>query len=80
MTTVDQGPRAKVVAGTNRMFRKRKALFTDAEIADRCGCSEEDIVALESSFWTPLQRRYALSIGYLLAAYPRRKRTYIEDE
>lgn len=75
-----EGVRVKVVAGSNRMLRKRRALFTDEEMAKECGCSPEEIRALEASFWTVLQTRYTNVIGYRLATYPAKKRVYVEAD
>lgn len=59
----------------NRMIRRRKALYSQQEVAGLMGVSVGTVSRLEESFLSPEQRAYLNVVGYEIGFYPRRKRS-----
>ena len=57
----------------NRLTRRRRSLFTQAQLATLLGCSTGTVKNMERSFLTDRQRDYLNAVGYSIAFYPRRK-------
>ncbi len=57
----------------NRMTRRRRSLYTQAELAALLSCSTGTVKRLERSFLSARQRSYLAAIGYEVGYYPRRK-------
>lgn len=58
----------------NRMIRRRKALFTEEEAAREIGVSVDELLELEESFLSEVQKSYLRMLNYCHGFYPRRKK------
>lgn len=58
----------------NRLTRRRESLFSIEEMAKEMNCTVEDLVGLEGSFLSPMQKSYLNLLNYDIGFYPHRKK------
>lgn len=58
----------------NRLTRRRESLFSVEEMAKEMGCTPEEVLAIELSFLSPLQKSYLSVLRYDIGFYPHRKK------
>ena len=62
-----------MVGRDHPLHRKARRLFTDAQIAERLGCSVATVRRLRRSFLTRRQLDYLNLLGYVPGFFPRRR-------